>query len=422
MRLVEKHIINKNSALYAECDGVCFKSKNLYNYANYIIRQEFIQTSKEKQEGARSFTNYLNYNQINRILVDEKQFDMYQLPLKVSNQTLMVLDKNWKSFFASIRDYKKNPSKYNGKPKLPSYLDKENGRFIAIYEKGAISQRFLKKGILALSKTNIQLTTKKENILMVRIVPRLDHYVIEIVYQIPDVSKLENNNRYLSLDLGVNNLATITSNVKDIKPVIINGKPLKSINQFYNKKIAEYKSILEKRNKKKSSNRTRRMTNKRNRKVDDYLHKASKMVIDVAKEKQTNTVIIGKNNGWKQSTDMSKNSNQNFVNIPHSRFTDMIVYKCEKAGINIILQEESYTSKASFLNLDNIPTYGKVNEEPSFSGYRKYRGLYKIKGENKVINADVNGSYNILRKAVPTAFVNGIEGLSVNPAIIKIAN
>ena len=114
MRLVEKHIINKNSALYAECDGVCFKSKNLYNYANHIIRQEFIQTSKEKQEGARSFTNYLNYNQINRILVDEKQFDMYQLPLKVSNQTLMVLDKNWKSFFASIRDYKKNPSKYNG--------------------------------------------------------------------------------------------------------------------------------------------------------------------------------------------------------------------------------------------------------------------------------------------------------------------
>ena len=119
---------------------------------------------------------------------------------------------------------------------------------------------------------------------------------------------------------------------------------------------------------------------------------------------------------------MSKNSNQNFVNIPHSRFIDMIVYKCEKAGINIILQEESYTSKASFLNLDNIPTYGKVNEEPSFSGYRKYRGLYRIKGENKVINADVNGSYNILRKAVPTAFVNGIEGLSVNPSIIKIAN
>jgi len=422
MRLVEKHIISKNSALYAECDNVCFKSKNLYNYANYIIRQEFIKTSKEKQEGTRSFANYLNYNQINRILVDEKQFDMYQLPLKVSNQTLMVLDKNWKSFFASIRDYKKNPSKYKGRPKLPSYLDKVDGRFITIYEKGAISKLFLKKGILSLSKTNIQLTTRKENILMVRIVPRLSHYVIEIVYQIPDVSKLENNNRYLSLDLGVNNLATITSNAKEIKPMIINGKPLKSMNQFYNKKFAEYKSILEKRNKKKHSNRTRKLTNKRNRKVDDYLHKASKLVIDIAKEKQTNTVIIGKNDGWKQFTDMSKSSNQNFVNIPHSRFIDMIVYKCEKAGINIILQEESYTSKASFLNLDNIPAYGKVNEEPSFSGYRKCRGLYKLKGENKVINADVNGSYNILRKAVPTAFANGIEGLSVIPSIITIVN
>jgi putative transposase len=422
MRLVEKHIINKNSALYAECDSVCFKSKNLYNYANHIIRQEFIQTSKEKQEGTRSFANYLNYNDINRLLVDDKQFDMYQLPLKVSNQTLMVLDRNWKSFFASIRDYKKNPAKYKGIPKLPSYLDKKDGRFIVIYEKGAISKKFLKKGILALSKTNIQLTTKKENILIVRIVPRLDHYVIEIVYQIPDVSKLQNNNRYLSLDLGVNNLATITSNVNEIKSMIINGRPLKSMNQFYNKKIAHYNSILEKRNKEKHSNRTRRMTNKRNRKVDDYLHKASKLVIDIAKERQTNTMIIGKNDGWKQSTDMSKNSNQNFVNIPHSRFINMLVYKCEKAGINIILQEESYTSKASFLNMDNIPIYGKINEEPSFSDYRKCRGLYKIKGEDKVINADVNGSYNILRKAVPNVFTDGIEGLSVIPSIIKIVN
>lgn len=422
MRLVEKHIISPNSELYSECDSLCFKSKNLYNYANYIIRQEFINTTKEKANGHRTFANYLNYNAINRILVDSKQFDMYQLPIKVSNQTLMVLDRNWSSFFKAIKDYKKNPSKYKGKPKLPSYLDKENGRFVAIYEKGAISKPKLKKGILSLSKTNINVTTKQKDIAMVRIVPRLDHYVIEIVYTIPDTPKLENNNRYFSLDLGLNNLATITSNVKEIKPIIVNGKPLKSINQYYNKKIAEYKSVLEKINKTKSSKRTRRITNKRNRKVDDYLHKASKVIVELAKEKKVNTVIIGKNDNWKQGSEMSKQSNQNFVNIPHSRFISMLSYKCEKAGINIILQEESYTSKASFLNLDEIPVYGKITTEPQFSGYRKCRGLYKIKGETKIISADVNGSYNILRKAVPNAFVDGIEGLSVIPSIFKIVN
>jgi len=332
MRLVEKHIVNKNSPLYGECDSICFKSKNLYNYANYVIRQEFIKTSKEKQEGIRENANYLNYYDINKLLVLEKQFDMYQLPIKVSNQTLMVLDKNWKAFFASIRDYKKNPAKYKGRPKLPNYLDKENGRFVAIYEKGAISQKQLKHGIIALSKTNIQITSKKENILMVRIVPRLDHYIIEVIYKIPDVCKLEDNGRYLSLDLGINNLATITSNIRDIKPMIINGKPLKSTNQYYNKHIAEYKSVLEKRNKNKHSKRTRRITNKRARKIDDYLHKASKVIVDIAKDKQVNAIIIGKNEGWKQSTDMSKVSNQNFVNIPHSRFISMITYKCEKEG------------------------------------------------------------------------------------------
>ena len=118
---------------------------------------------------------------------------------------------------------------------------------------------------------------------------------------------------------------------------------------------------------------------------------------------------------------MSKKSNQNFVNIPHSRFISMITYKCEREGIRIILQEESYTSKASFLNLDNIPVYGD-NQLKHFSGYRKSRGLYKLRGKKIYINADVNGSYNILRKAIPKAFANGIEGVSVNPTIIKIVN
>lgn len=406
--------------MFKECDSLCFKSKNLYNYANYLVREEFIKTSKEKELGLKTYANYLNYFAINRILIDNKQFDMYELPIKVSNQTLMILDKNWKSFFATIRDYKKNKNKYTNKPSLPKYLNKTNGRFIAIYEKGAISQKKLKHGIVSLSKTNIEISSKKENIVMVRIVPRLSHYVIEVVYTVPDKELLIDNNKYLSIDLGVGNLATLTSNKKEFKSVIINGKPLKSMNQYYNKNIAEHRSILEIRNKIKTSNKTRKLTNKRNRKVDNYLHKASKEIIKIAKHNNINTVIIGKNDNWKLKSDMSKINNQNFVNIPHSRFIEMIRYKCEREGINVKLQEESYTSKASFLNQDFIPIYGKESKPIKFSGYRFKRGLYKIRGKKIFINADVNGSYNILRKAIPNAFADGIEGISVNPMIIKI--
>lgn len=421
MYLVEKHIINKSHKLYSECDQLCFKSKNLYNYANYLVRQEFINTSKEKELGNRTFANYLNYTAINRILIDSKQFDMYKLPIKVSNKTLMMLDKNWKSFFASIRGYSKNKTKYKAKPNLPNYLDKINGRFMIIYEKGAISKKRLKHNIVALSKTNIEISSRKQNINMVRIVPRLDHYVIEIVYTVQDNPKLENNKKYFSIDLGVNNLATLTSNCKEFKPIIINGRPLKSINQFYNKESAYYRSKLEIVNNKKKSNKTIKLINKRKNKIDNYLHKASKQIVKLAKLNNINTIVIGKNDNWKQDCNMSKQNNQNFVNIPHSRFIEMIKYKCEREGINIKLQEESYTSKASFLNLDNIPVYGD-SQLKHFTGYRYSRGLYKLRGKKVYINADVNGSYNILRKAIPKVFTNGIEGLSVNPAIIRIAN
>ena len=186
-------------------------------------------------------------------------------------------------------------------------------------------------------------------------------------------------------------------------------------------RTSHYQSINEKLNKIKSSKKTRKLTNKRTNKIDNYLHKASKKIVSIAKENNLNTIVIGKNDGWKQDTNMTKNNNQNFVNIPHSRFIQMIQYKCEIEGIKVILQEESYTSKASFLNQDFIPVYNKTDGIISeFSGYRKSRGLYKIKGENTLINADVNGSYNILRKAFPNVFSNGIEGIGVFPLVFEL--
>ena len=410
MNLVERHIISLSHSHYSECDDLCFKSKNIYNLSLYKIRQGFFDN------------DYTPLNNLYHIMKTEECFQ--SLPMKVATATTIQVQKNFKSFFKAIKEYKINPSKFIGRPKLPSYLDTNDGRFVVSYNYQAISKKVFKKSNkIKLSGTNIEFNTKItefDSIACVRIVPRLDHYVIEVVYSTEDVKPIRDNHRYASIDLGLSNLATITSNTKELKPIIINGKPLKSINQYYNKKLAERKSLLEKLNKIKTSKYTRKLTNKRNNKIDNYLHKASKHVVKILSDNNISKLVVGSNKQWKNECNMSKRNNQNFVQIPHSRFISMITYKCELAGIRVIIQEESYTSKASFLNLDFIPTYGKITTEPSFSGYRKCRGLYKIKGQKTLINADVNGSYNILRKAIPNAFANGIEGLSVNPVIFNI--
>ena len=265
MTLVEKHSINKNHKFYKEIDDLLFKSKNLYNRANYEIRENFIKNKK-----------FLNYNNLQKIA--QNSFDAYkELPAKVSQQTLKLLDQNWKSFFASIKDWSKNPSKYLGRPKLPNYLDKTKGRQVVIYTKQAISKReYLKTGLLNLSKTSIFIKTKIDfsNIQQVRIISRIGYFVIEVVYKKEELKQINSTN-YLSIDLGLNNLATVTNNFKD-KFFIINGKPLKSINQFYNKKLAEFKSKL---TNSKTSNKINKLTLKRNSKVSDYLHKSSKYLI-----------------------------------------------------------------------------------------------------------------------------------------------
>lgn len=404
MQLVEQHIITKKSEFYSECDSICLHTKNLYNSCLYIVRQAYI---KDK-------TNLL-YD-LHNLMKNTEQYKA--IPAKVSSAVLLMVQQNFKSFFKANTQYYKTPSKFKVRPRLPKYLDINNGRFVASYTNQAISKKVFKAvHKIKLSQTNIEFKTKLtdfKDIDCVRIIPKLGYHVIEVIYTIPDAPKLSNNNRYCAIDLGVNNLATVTSNIPEIKPIIINGRPLKSINQFYNKELSKKKSVLEIRNKKKSSKSINKLSLKRKNKIDNYLHKASKTIVKTCVNNQINTLIIGKNDNWKRGVDMNKQNNQNFVSIPHSRFIEMLSYKCEKQGISIILQEESYTSKASFLNLDYIPTYGD-SQVKKFSGYRYRRGLYKIRGKKEFINADVNGSYNILRKAIPNAFADGIEGVGVHP-------
>ncbi|WP_293348881.1 MULTISPECIES: transposase [unclassified Microcoleus] len=401
MQLTERHIIKSTEHRFAQIDELAFKSKNLYNAANYAIRQSFVYG-----------WGYINYNEMNRLM---KSHEAYKaMPAKVSQQILMLLDKNWKSFFEALKAYKKDTSKFTGRPKLPKYKDKVKGRNILVYTKQAISSRQLKSGIIKLSGTEISIKTKvnPEQICQVRLVPKCDAYVIEVIYDEPE-STARINNFVASIDLGLDNLVALTSNQPGFIPLLVNGRPLKSINQFYNKRKAQLQSQL--KGNSQTSSRLGRLTRCRHQKVDNYLHHTSRLIVDILTAHQIGTLVIGKNAQWKTRIDLSKRTNQNFVNIPHARLIEMLEYKTRLVGIKVIVQEESYTSKSSFLNLDPIPVYGHIDaSNVIFSGRRIKRGLYRT-SIGQLINSDVNGSYNILRKAIPNAFSNGIESCVVGP-------
>ena len=412
MQLTERHRITRNNKMFKLCDDICFASKNIYNRSLYLIKQDWINNK-----------SYSVLNNLNEIMKHEDCFKA--IPCNVAQQTIRMVQKTYKSYFKLIKAKLEGRLTDNQIVKEPKYLNKTKGRYVAQYTTRVISKKhFQKRGVIKLSQIDIEVKTKIKNyedIAVVRVVPYNDEYYVEVIYNIPDTPQLKSNRKYGAIDLGVNNLAALTFSEKGEIPIIINGRPLKSINQYYNKKLAELRSNLEKRNGKKTSHKIRKLTNKRNNKVNDYLHKASKKIVNLLAEKDVRMLIIGKNDGWKQEVNMKKENNQNFVGIPHSRFINMLTYKCEQKGIKVVMVEESYTSKGSFLDLDEIPTYKKGDETKyQFSGYRKNRGLYSIKGEKRVINADVNGSYNIMRKAIPTAFAKGIEGVVVHPRIINI--
>ena len=376
-------VVKKGSPLYQEIDNLCFKSKNLFNTTLYSERQSYFNTGKFKY-----------YNQVNKDFTDKNQPDYRALPAKVSKHTQMKVDQAIKSFLALKK------SSNNSRHKFPKYL-KKDGRFVVEYERGALS--FKKEGFIKLSKTNIYIPTKLDRsvIQQVRLVPRTGYYLIEVLYrkQIPEQKRqrLTNQTRFASIDLGLNNLATVTSNV--FKPLIINGKPIKSINQYYNKNLKKKQKLLPLNQY--TSDKIRKLNFKREMKLNDYLHKSAKFLVNYLVSQTINVLVIGTNKGWKQNINIGRRNNQNFVNIPFYKFKQILTYLCEENGIEVHEQEESYTSKASFLDGDFIPTFNESGEKEkhTFSGRRISRGLYETKNK-KIINADVNGSLNILRKFI----------------------
>jgi putative transposase len=409
MHLVEQHVIDRKDPRFAVIDAAAFRSKNLYNAANYEIRQAFIHEGK-----------YLNYNEIQRRM---QSHDAYKaLPAKVSQQILMLLDQNWTSFFEAREGYEQDLSKLTGRPKLPKYKHKTEGRNILVYSVQALSKPGVRDGLIRPSGLPITVETEHTTIDQVRIVPRKGHYVVEVVYSKEPVQANVDPSFCVAIDLGVTNLAAIASNREGFVPQLVNGRPIKAWNQWYNKRMKELKKRLPKEDRERVTKQMECITNRRNRRIDHYLHTASKRIIDFLVNEGIGTVIIGKNPLWKQECEIGRKNNQNFVLIPHARFIDMLSYKAALVGIRVEVREESYTSKASFLDLDPIPTYQPNDgEEHIFSGKRigRRNRLYRTKDGHKIC-ADVNGAYNILRKSRPDAFAKGIAGYVVHPSRLAV--
>lgn len=402
MKLVEQHIIKSNNPIYKELDNLCFLSKNLYNQALYRIRQQFFKDMSFK-----------NYYDLNRELCYENQIDYRALPTNSSQETLKLVNQNYKSFFQSLKKQVKGV-------KIPKYLDKTKGRQIVVYNHAVLSQKHLQIGIIKLPKSNLQFKTKQKNIRQVRLIPKNNYIVLEVIYEASIKELLKDNKRYMSIDLGIDNLASCSSNI--INSFIINGKPIKSINQFYNKKKAKLQSELEIKNKRKTSKQIQNLTLKRNNKIKDYFHKASRYIVNQLVNQSINTLIIGKNDRWKQETNLGSVNNQKFTSIPHQMFINQLKYKCQIEGINVIEQEESYTSKCSFFDNDFIPIYQVNDELFKSSGKRIKRGLYKT-SNGLLVNADINGSLNIMRKYLNVVCDDLISpanrGFVVNPVKIQ---
>ncbi len=396
MQLVEQHVIGKQDPRYPAIDAAAFASKNLYNAANYEIRQAFIHEGR-----------FISYNHLDKLMQSHEAYRA--LPAKVAQWVLKGLVNNWKAFFEAREQYQCDPSKFTGHPQLPKYKHKIDGRNLLIYTIQALGKKGLKQSFIQPSMLPIEVKTRyAEHIDQVRIIPRKGFYVIEVIYEQAVKQTAVNPVFYAGVDLGVNNLAALASNKPGFVPVVINGRPVKSTNQFYNKRKAELQKKLGHTG---TTARMEHMTNKRNRRVDHYMHTTSRYIIDVLVAEGIGTLVIGKNDGWKQDIEMGKRNNQNFVQIPHARFISMLTYKAELVGITVKITEESYTSKASFLDHDPLPVW-KPNDDTKyiFSGKRIERGLYRASG-NRDINADTNGAYNIIRKVAPDVFqhTEGVE-------------
>ena len=393
MRLSETICINSSDQL----SKLCHLAKNLYNLANWYVRQDFFKLN-----------NFLNYYDLDYILKDKLAYR--KLPSQTSQQILKLVNRNWRSYFRALEEFRANPKKFKNKPRIPRYK-KKNGESIVIFtnQQCRIKEgylRFPKKVNLKLMKTRI-----KEKLKEVRIIPLGIKYKIEIIYEKEEQDLGLNKNNVLSIDLGLNNLITAVNNI-GLDPIIIKGKVIKSINQYYNKQLSHYRSIENKKSNFQDTKRIQKLHLKRNNKINTIFHRISRLLIDYCIENNLGTIIIGYNDGWKQNINIGKKNNQKFVQIPFLRLINQVKYKSELIGTTVITINENHTSKCSFLDNEEIRHHKK------YVGKRISRGLFRT-SNGTLINADVNAGYNIMKKVFPNSVkVDGIEAFGLMPQVI----
>ena len=382
-----KHLSKKE---FRNLKYLCHIAKNLKNQAIYNVRQHYFKNKK-----------YLSYNENYKMLKNSENYK--KLNSNMAQQILKEVDESFKSFFALLKLAKNG--QYNGKIKLPNYLDKDGFTTLII---GFIR---LKDDMLivpysnSFKKTHQEVKVKLPSVLKdkkikeIRIIPKQHsrYFEIQYTYEVEEIQRELNKENVLGIDLGINNLCTCVTNTG--ASFIIDGRKLKSINQYYNKINAKLQSIKDKQKIERTTLRQKRITRKRNNRINDYLSKAARTIVNYCLNNDIGKLVLGYNEDFQRNSNIGSINNQNFVNIPYGKLRDKLIYLCKLYGIEFKLQEESYTSKASFFDGDEIPIYDKENlQEYIFSGKRIKRGLYQT-STGKLINADCNGALNILRKS-----------------------
>mgnify|MGYP000956876250 CR=1 FL=1 len=395
---VEQQQICRGHPMYNVITDFCIRSKNFYNYALYYTRQEFINNGK-----------WIRYQEMQKSLKDTEPYK--QLMSQSSQCVLQVLDRNWKSFFNGMKSWKKDMHGFLGMPRLPNYK-KKDGKFTWFLKN---NQAYIKEGRLYFKlkafngysfKTNV-----KDRLYAIRFVPQNDYYTLEIIYEKEIKNKETYNTNCVSIDLGVNNFVTMTNNV-GLQPIVINGKGIKSINQYYNKQRLKLMGNLIHRNNQHWSHKLDTLNKKRYNRIKNFMHHDSRYIINYCIENNIDNLAIGLNKKWKQNCKLGDKTTQAFTFIPYETLIKQLQYKCDEHGIQCIVNEESYTSGTSFLD----------NEEPTKENYNKKRrikrGLFKS-NDGTLINSDVNGSLQIMKKVFPKALTDGIVG-NLTPTIINV--
>ena len=384
-----KHLSKED---YKTLRDLCHIAKNLANQAIYNVRQYYF------TEG-----EYLNY-QKNYVLL--KNSDNYKtLNSNMAQQILKEVDGSFKSFFGLLKLAKKG--RYSFKDcRLPSYLPKDGYTTLVIGFIRLNGDKLVLPFSQSYKKTHKAIEIKIPPILAdkkikeIRIIPKANarFFEIQYTYEAEYIQRNLNTSNALALDLGINNLVTAVSNKGET--FIIDGRRLKSINQWFNKEDSRLQGIKDKQNfGRKPTKRQKTIARNRNNKVNDYMSKAARKVIDYCIKNDIGTLVVGYNETFQREANIGRVNNQSFVSIPYGKLREKLEYLCELNGITYVKQEESYTSKASFWDKDDIPVYNEDNPKSYvFSGKRVHRGLYKC-SDGRTLNADVNGALNILRKS-----------------------